>query len=143
MIRFHEVEFSPSKRFYEERDGTRRFIHFASYPVLEDILIDAELDTDRSFLFDYATYGFAAQVEMMAAHEILEFVSMVNEIKRKLDKERILKRVVRRFASTEKAEAWYHSEPIPGFSGATAEHLVSEGRVEDLLDYIDAVDAGG
>ena len=40
------------------------------------------------------------------------------------------------------AYAWYRSEPLPGFSGQTAMQLVRSGRAEDVLDYIDAVDAG-
>ena len=38
--------------------------------------------------------------------------------------------------------AWYRSEPLPGFSGQTAMQLVRSGRADDVLDYIDAVDAG-
>ena len=40
------------------------------------------------------------------------------------------------------AYAWYRSEPLPGFSGQTAMQLVRAGRSEDVLDYVDAVDAG-
>jgi hypothetical protein len=40
------------------------------------------------------------------------------------------------------AYAWYRSEPLPGFSGQTAMQLVRAGRAADVLDYIDAVDAG-
>ena len=31
---------------------------------------------------------------------------------------------------------------MPGFSGMTAMQLVREGRADEVLDYIDAVDAG-
>lgn len=47
-----------------------------------------------------------------------------------------------RFGSALMAYAWYRSEPLPGFSGQTAMQLVRSGRAEDVLDYIDAVDAG-
>jgi hypothetical protein len=40
------------------------------------------------------------------------------------------------------AYAWYRSEPLPGFSGQTAMQLVLSGQVDDVLEYIDAVDAG-
>jgi len=54
----------------------------------------------------------------------------------------ILNKVEPRFGSALMAYAWYRSEPLPGFSGQTAMQLVRSGRAEDILDYIDAVDAG-
>ncbi|ATN37524.1 hypothetical protein ACO34A_27525 (plasmid) [Rhizobium sp. ACO-34A] len=54
----------------------------------------------------------------------------------------ILNKVEPRFGSALMAYAWYRSEPLPGFSGQTAMQLVRGGRAEDVLDYIDAVDAG-
>lgn len=54
----------------------------------------------------------------------------------------ILNKVEPRFGSALMAYAWYRSEPLPGFSGQTAMQLVRSGRAEDVLDYIDAVDAG-
>jgi hypothetical protein len=54
----------------------------------------------------------------------------------------IINKVEPRFGSALMAYAWYRSEPLPGFSGQTAMQLVRSGRAEDLLDYIDAVDAG-
>ena len=47
-----------------------------------------------------------------------------------------------RFGSALMAYAWYRSEPLPGFSGQTAMQLVRAGRADDVMDYIDAVDAG-
>ncbi|WP_413716171.1 antitoxin Xre/MbcA/ParS toxin-binding domain-containing protein [Sphingobium sp. B8D3D] len=40
------------------------------------------------------------------------------------------------------AYAWIRSVPLPGFSGATAMSLIQEGRADDVLEYIDGVDAG-
>lgn len=54
----------------------------------------------------------------------------------------VLNKVEPRFGSALIAYAWYRSEPLPGFSGMTAMQLVRDGRAEDVLDYIDAVDAG-
>lgn len=54
----------------------------------------------------------------------------------------VLNKVESRFGSALMAYAWYRSEPLPGFSGQTAMQLVRSGRAEDVLDYIDAVDAG-
>ncbi|RWH90168.1 MAG: DUF2384 domain-containing protein [Mesorhizobium sp.] len=54
----------------------------------------------------------------------------------------ILNKAEPRFGSALMAYAWYRSEPLPGFSGQTAMQLVRSGRADDVLDYIDAVDAG-
>ncbi|MER8584786.1 MbcA/ParS/Xre antitoxin family protein [Mesorhizobium sp. M1338] len=54
----------------------------------------------------------------------------------------IVNKVEPRLGSALMAYAWYRSEPLPGFSGQTAMQLVRSGRADDVLDYIDAVDAG-
>lgn len=54
----------------------------------------------------------------------------------------IVNKVEPRFGSALIAYAWYRSEPLAGFSGQTAMQLVRSGRADDVLDYVDAVDAG-
>jgi len=54
----------------------------------------------------------------------------------------VLNKVEPRFGSALLAYAWYRSEPLAGFSGHTAMQLVKAGRASDVLDYIDAIDAG-
>lgn len=54
----------------------------------------------------------------------------------------ILNRVEPRFGAPLIAYAWYRSEPLAGFAGLTAMQLVREGRAEEVMDYIDAVEAG-
>jgi len=54
----------------------------------------------------------------------------------------IIDRMEVRFGAAPIAYAWYRSEPLPGFSGQTAMQLVRSGRAGEVLDYIDAVDAG-
>ncbi len=54
----------------------------------------------------------------------------------------VLNKVEPRFGSALVAYGWFRSEPLPGFSGQTAMQLVQAGRASDVLDYIDAVDAG-
>lgn len=54
----------------------------------------------------------------------------------------ILNKVEPRFGSALLAYAWYRSEPLAGFSGQTAMQLVHAGRADDVLTYVDAVDAG-
>lgn len=54
----------------------------------------------------------------------------------------ILNRVEPCFGSALIAYAWYRSEPLAGFGGLTPMHLVREGRAAEVMDYIDAVEAG-
>lgn len=54
----------------------------------------------------------------------------------------VVNKVEPRFGSALMVYAWYRSEPLPGFSGQTAMQLVRSGRGGEVLDYIDAVDAG-
>ena len=54
----------------------------------------------------------------------------------------VLNKVEPRFGSALMAYAWYRSEPLAGFYRQTAMQLVRGGHPDDVLDYIDAVDAG-
>jgi hypothetical protein len=54
----------------------------------------------------------------------------------------IINKVEPRFGSALMAYAWYRSEPLPGFSGQTAMQLVLNGQAHEVLELIDAVDAG-
>lgn len=54
----------------------------------------------------------------------------------------VLNKVEPRFGTELMAYAWYRSEPLPGFDGRTAMQLVQEGKAQQVLEYIDAVDAG-
>ena len=54
----------------------------------------------------------------------------------------IINKVEPRFGSSLIAYAWLRSEPLAGFDGRTAMQLVQDGRAGDVLDYVDAVDAG-
>ncbi|PWL33216.1 MbcA/ParS/Xre antitoxin family protein [Marivita sp. XM-24bin2] len=54
----------------------------------------------------------------------------------------VLNKVEPRFGSELMAYAWYRSQPLPGFDGRTAMQLVQEGKAQQVLEYIDAGDAG-
>ncbi len=54
----------------------------------------------------------------------------------------VLNKVQPRFGSELMAYAWFRSEPLPGFDGRTAMQLVQDGKAQQILEYIDAVDAG-
>lgn len=53
-----------------------------------------------------------------------------------------LNKITPRFGSDLIAYAWLRSEPLPGFGGMTAMRLIQSGQAQDVLEYIDAVDAG-
>jgi len=54
----------------------------------------------------------------------------------------VLNKIEPRFGSELVAYAWYRSEPLSGFDGRTAMQLVQEGKAQQVLEYIDAGDAG-
>lgn len=54
----------------------------------------------------------------------------------------ILAKVEPRFGSVQSVREWYETQPLPGFSGATAAQLARAGRADEVLAYIDAVDHG-
>ena len=54
----------------------------------------------------------------------------------------VVNKVETRFGSALMAYAWYRSQPLSGFSGYTAMQLVRDGRADEVLEYIDAIDAG-
>lgn len=54
----------------------------------------------------------------------------------------ILIAITPRFASPELARAWFETEAIPGLRSSTAKQLVDDGRGQEVLDFIAAVDAG-
>jgi len=54
----------------------------------------------------------------------------------------VLQVIEPRFGSAQRAYAWYQLEPLPGLGGRTAMQLVEENRAREVLEYLDAVDAG-
>lgn len=54
----------------------------------------------------------------------------------------VINKVEPRFGSGLIAYAWFRSEPLAGFDGRMAMQLVKECKAQQVLDYIDAVDAG-
>lgn len=47
-----------------------------------------------------------------------------------------------RFVSDDQMRKWLQDEAIPGFSGLTGKDLLSLGRADQLISFVDAVDAG-
>ncbi|HDZ73811.1 MAG TPA: DUF2384 domain-containing protein [Aurantimonas coralicida] len=54
----------------------------------------------------------------------------------------ILNKVEPRFGSSLIAYAWFRSQPLSGFDGRTAMQLVRDGQAHEVMEFIDAVDAG-
>ena len=55
----------------------------------------------------------------------------------------ILNRVEAATGSPLAAYAWFRSEPLPGFGGATPDRLLRDGKAEQVHAYLDRVTAGG
>lgn len=55
---------------------------------------------------------------------------------------RVLAAVTDLVGSASQAATWFRNHPISDFNGKTAEVLVSEGRTEGVLRYIDMLSAG-
>lgn len=55
---------------------------------------------------------------------------------------RVLRAATDLSGDVDRAIFWYRNEPLPTFGYKTAEHLVTDGRTEDLLRYIESLEAG-
>ena len=55
----------------------------------------------------------------------------------------LLNRVEAATGSPLASYAWFRSEPLPGFGGATPDLLLREGRADDVHAYLDRIMAGG
>ena len=55
----------------------------------------------------------------------------------------ILNRVEAETGSTLAAYAWFRSEPLPGFGGATPDFLLRQGKADQVHAYLDRIMAGG
>ena len=55
----------------------------------------------------------------------------------------ILNRVETAAGSPLAAYAWFRSEPLPGFGGATPDQLLREGNADQVHAYLDRAMAGG
>lgn len=54
----------------------------------------------------------------------------------------VVSKVRARFGTDAEAWVWYGTEVLIGFNGKTPAQMVAEGRLKDVLEYLDAVDAG-
>lgn len=59
-----------------------------------------------------------------------------------LEELKILRKIEPRIGTVQAARDWYEKSPLPGFGSATAKQLVEWGQSNEVLEYIEAVDAG-
>ncbi len=55
---------------------------------------------------------------------------------------RILAMVAEMAGDEQRAAIWFKHQPIPGWAGKTAYDLVSEGKADKVLQYLEAVRSG-
>lgn len=60
----------------------------------------------------------------------------------RMSHDEMLSRIEARFENRQAAERWYRGRPLSGFSGLTAEQMVEQGRAIEVVEYVEAVDAG-
>ncbi|OOY24889.1 hypothetical protein BMI91_00085 [Thioclava sediminum] len=89
--------------------------------LLDPSLIAKELRTSKVDVIRSA--GSGTQRSLRAMLDILDIVTL-------------------RFGNPIMAYAWYRSEALPGFSGSTCMQLVAQGRASEVIEYVEAVDAG-
>lgn len=58
------------------------------------------------------------------------------------DREVVLRAATELNGDLAAASAWYSSEALSAFDGRTPAQLVDEGRIADVLRYIEVLDAG-
>jgi acyl-CoA reductase-like NAD-dependent aldehyde dehydrogenase len=59
-----------------------------------------------------------------------------------VEEHEIVNRIIMRFSDEAEAWDWLNRTPLPGHGCATARDLVREGRAQEVLAYIDSVNAG-
>lgn len=98
-------------------------------------LIAAKLDTSEEDIAE----ATGLDRDALAPSEDAGRASTQRRLRKMLE---ILDRVIPRFGTPSAAYAWYRAEPLPGFSGSTPMQLVLQGRAAEVVDYVEAVDAG-
>lgn len=56
--------------------------------------------------------------------------------------ERVIAAATKLSGNADLAHEWFHTHAIDVFRGKTAEQLLLDGRVDDVLAYIEMLDAG-
>lgn len=59
-----------------------------------------------------------------------------------VEEQDIVNRIITQFSDESEAWNWLNRTPLPGHGYATARDLLRKGRVQEVLAFIDSVDAG-
>jgi hypothetical protein len=91
------------------------------------------------FNFDMQSLATAAHVHRNTVTRAPESESVQRYLRESI---RIVRAAADAAHSIEKAIFWYKNHPIPTFDYKTAQQLVSEGRSDDLIRYLQSLRAG-
>lgn len=91
------------------------------------------------FNFDMQSLAAAAHVHRNTVTRSPESESVQRYLRESI---RIVRAAADASHSIEKAIYWYKNHPIPTFDYKTGQQLVSEGRSEDLIRYLQSLRAG-
>lgn len=91
------------------------------------------------FNFDMQSLAAAANVHRNTVTRAPESESVQRYLRESV---RIVRAAADTSHSIEKAIYWYKNHPIPTFDYKTGQQLVSEGRSEDLIRYLQSLRAG-
>lgn len=124
-----------------------------SIPVFDrdfDRFLDYLNDGSRSALISPKRFAKVCSIDLQslaaAAHVHRNTVSRAPEAESIQGYMRASVRVMRAAAdvadSVEKAIYWYRNNPLPAFDYKTAQQLVSEGRTDEVVRYLQSLQAG-
>ncbi len=91
------------------------------------------------FNFDMQSLAAAAHVHRNTVTRAPESESVQRYLRESI---RIVRAAADAAHSIEKAIFWYKNHPIPTFDYKTAQQLVSDGRSDDLIRYLQSLRAG-
>jgi murein L,D-transpeptidase YcbB/YkuD len=91
------------------------------------------------FSFDMQTLAAAANVHRNTVSRAPESESIQVYLRASV---RVLRAAVDVAGSIDKAIYWYRNHPLPIFDYKTAQQLVSEGRTDDVVRYLQSLQAG-
>jgi hypothetical protein len=88
--------------------------------------------------------GFSERLQVSIEVDALVFQNIKEADSKQLElyAELVVDRVEDRFATRAEALQWFRNAPLPGWGDATAEQLVAIGKVAQVIETIDAINAG-
>jgi uncharacterized protein (DUF2384 family) len=93
----------------------------------------------RVFSFDLQSLAAAAHVHRNTISRAPEAESIQGYLRASV---RVLRAAADVAGSVDKAIYWYRNQPLPPFDYKTAQHLVSDGRTDEVVNYLQSLHAG-